>query len=137
MIYQETDPVSAEENSHASARLLSLAKLVADWADQRPVIDSVYIFGSRARGDAGPGSDLDLAIELVPTPTTEATEDWTQQNEADFQDLKATLGVPLSLHIEPNDAAWPAIREAAQEPIHTVGKVICCLTPPRDPPAAS
>ena len=133
MIYQETEPVSAEENPHASARLLALAKLVAEWADQRPVIGKLYVFGSRARGDAHPNSDLDLAIEFVHAITTEAVEDWTQQNESNFRDLKAALGVPLSLHVESNDAAWPAIREAARTPIFTVGKVICCSTPSRKP----
>jgi len=32
-------------------------------------VRSVRVFGSVARGEAGPGSDLDLLVEIGPTPT--------------------------------------------------------------------
>ncbi len=43
----------------------SLANVIAQWVDQRPAVEQVYIFGSHVRGDARPDSDLDLAIEFV------------------------------------------------------------------------
>ena len=110
--------------------LQSLANSVAQWADARPAIGKAYIFGSRVRGDARPDSDLDLAIEFVPNLTTEATADWTEQSLSGLADLKAAIGeIQLSLHVRLDDAAWPAIREAAQHPVLVVRKVVCCSAP--------
>ncbi len=109
--------------------LQSLANLVAEWANSRPVIATAYIFGSYVRGDAGPDSDLDLFIDFSPNPTLEATKDWTQQSVSDFPDLKSTIGVPISLHTRKDDAAWPHIEEAAKHPVLVVRKVVCCSTP--------
>ena len=35
------------------------------WASSRSAIRRLWIYGSRARGDAHPNSDLDVALELV------------------------------------------------------------------------
>lgn len=114
------------------ADLKSLANVIAQWADQRPAVEQVYIFGSHVRGDARPDSDLDLAIDFVQNLTTEATSDWTQHSQVVGEKLKAALGgTQVSLHTKKDDAAWPAIRKAARDPVLIVGKVICCETPPK------
>jgi len=38
--------------------------ILAQWAAQHPKILALYVFGSRAKGDARPDSTLDLAVEL-------------------------------------------------------------------------
>ena len=87
---------------------------------------------SHVRGDARPDSDLDLAVEFEQNLTTEATFDWTQHSQVVGEELKTALGgTQVSLHIRKNDAAWPAIREAAKHPVIIVGKVVCCGTPPK------
>ncbi len=112
--------------------LKSLTNVIAQWADQRPAVEQVYIFGSHVRGDARPDSDLDLAIEFVQNLTTEATSDWTQHSQVVGEKLKAALGgTQVSLHTKKDDAAWPAIRKAARDPVLIVGKVMCCETPPK------
>ena len=112
--------------------LKSIANVIAQWADQRPAVERVYIFGSHVRGDARPDSDLDIAIEFVTTLTTEATWDWTRHGQVVGAELKAALGgIEPHLHTQKDDYAWPAIREAAKDPVHTVGKVVCCDTPPK------
>jgi predicted nucleotidyltransferase len=109
--------------------LKRLAKIVAEWAEKLP-LKKVYIFGSRVRGDTTAGSDLDVAIEFeFPLTVNEAMWSWQHQNETDFAELKKALDVPLSLHREPTDCAWPAIRAAATTPVFSVGKVVCVLTP--------
>ena len=35
------------------------------WAASKPTIKSLYVFGSYARGEQTPASDLDLAFEFV------------------------------------------------------------------------
>lgn len=42
------------------------ARLTA-WASEQALIDRLWIFGSRARADFRPDSDLDIAIALDPT----------------------------------------------------------------------
>jgi predicted nucleotidyltransferase len=107
-----------------------IVKIVAEWAEKLP-LKKVYIFGSRVRGDATADSDLDVALEFEP-PSTVNQEmwNWQYQNDTDFADLKRALGVPLSLHTDPEDSAWPVIRAGAMKPVLSVGKVLCVMTPP-------
>jgi predicted nucleotidyltransferase len=37
---------------------------IVEWAKCHPVIERVYLYGSRARGEERPDSDIDLAIEM-------------------------------------------------------------------------
>ncbi len=112
--------------------LKSLTNVIAQWADQRPAVEQVYIFGSYVRGDARPDSDLDLAIDFVQNLTSDATWDWTQHSQVVGEELKAALGgIQVSLHTKKNDVAWPAIRKAAKDSVLIVGKVMCCATPPK------
>ena len=124
-------------SSNSPCDLQSIAEVVAGWSDNRPAIKTAYIFGSYARGEARAGSDLDLAIGIGGPLTHEATVDWIQQHESEFAELRAALeviGVPkLSVHDRQNDHAWPAIREAAKNPVLILRKVVCCATPPRQP----
>jgi predicted nucleotidyltransferase len=109
------------------------ARILCKWAKSLP-LKSVYIFGSRVRGDARPDSDLDVAVEFEPPPTVnEAMRNWDYQNKTKFAELKKALGISLSLHIDQDDGAWPAIRAGAIKPVFSVGKVVCVITPPRLP----
>ena len=44
----------------------ALCRTIADWASGKKLIKRVYVFGSRARSDYRPDSDLDIAVELDP-----------------------------------------------------------------------
>jgi predicted nucleotidyltransferase len=37
---------------------------IVEWAKRHPVIERVYLYGSRARGEERSDSDIDLAIEM-------------------------------------------------------------------------
>jgi predicted nucleotidyltransferase len=104
-----------------------LAKIIAHWAESLP-LKQVYIFGSRVRGDHKANSDLDVAVEYADFPTEQEMANWQCENDTDFAKLKSALGVTLSLHPEPNDAAWPAIRAGAKTPVLVIGKVCCVMT---------
>jgi predicted nucleotidyltransferase len=45
---------------------------IVEWATRHRLIERVHLFGSRARGDHGPDSDIDLAFEM----DYEASFDW-------------------------------------------------------------
>lgn len=42
------------------------AALIAAWASSKPTIDEMWLFGSRARGDAQPDCDTDLGVRFGP-----------------------------------------------------------------------
>jgi predicted nucleotidyltransferase len=111
-----------------------LANILAEWATKLP-IKRVYIFGSRVRRNETANSDLDVAIEFDPPPEVDATMwNWNHENDTNFAELKRALGVPLSLHCDPEDSAWPAIRAGAKKPVLSIGKVLCVITPPLSAP---
>ena len=43
----------------------AVRQVLTDWADTQPTVLAVHVFGSRARGNALPDSDLDLALEFA------------------------------------------------------------------------
>ena len=49
---------------------------IVEWAKNHAVIKRVYLYGSRARGDHRPDSDIDLGIEVTTEDKTEAMLDW-------------------------------------------------------------
>jgi predicted nucleotidyltransferase len=50
-----------------------LDAILAEWAAKQPEIISLFVFGSRARGDARLDSDVDLAFELDDTRESQLT----------------------------------------------------------------
>jgi predicted nucleotidyltransferase len=63
-------------------------------AARHPAVDTVFLFGSRARGPVHPGSDVDLAVLLQPpVPASERVS--TQEALARF--LEDRLRVPVEV----------------------------------------
>jgi predicted nucleotidyltransferase len=70
-------------------------ELAIHWARDRRVIRQLWLFGSRARGDHRPDSDIDLAIVLAPGGSvlglyTAKADEWQR-------DLAGRMGMPVSL----------------------------------------
>ena len=69
-------------------------RLVATLSDRVPGLVAVYLFGSQAREDAGPGSDVDLAVltlgNLDPVERWKLQEDLAAQahQNVDLVDLR-------------------------------------------------
>lgn len=114
----------------ATEELRALAEAVADWVDDVPGISSVYLFGSRVRGDHRPDSDVDLRLYLDEWGTdNRTTEWWTRENMDDFAALKARLPGQLAIHREASDDADDAIKAARTNPVLVVRKAVCVWTP--------
>ena len=79
--------------------IMSLARALA----KDPPIDRIWLFGSRARGDAFERSDIDLAIEAPALPE----EAWTRLH-LDFPEQAPTL---LLVDLVRLDAASRDLRE--------------------------
>ena len=61
MLSGRTDP------SEAEALPIKWVNRLIDWARAHERIDRLYVFGSRARGDNRPDSDIDIMVEFDPT----------------------------------------------------------------------
>jgi predicted nucleotidyltransferase len=110
------------------------------FAAMYPAIKALYLFGSIARGDEWPDSDIDIAIEWAAGYRTEPE---LMISYANFQPeglkwgdrIAAKFGRPVSFirhsiyHLD--DAAWPAILEAARVPLAVIGKAIMVWTAPK------
>jgi predicted nucleotidyltransferase len=114
-------------------QLEHLAKVLDDWLAPAPKIPSVYLFGSRVRGDHRPDSDVDVRLFLDEWSALDAASVkwWEQENASDFRALKARLPGPLAIHREQSDQADAAIRKGIADPVLVVGRVVCVWTPPR------
>jgi predicted nucleotidyltransferase len=71
-------------------------RLIAFFADQ-PDVAAAYLFGSAARGEATPRSDLDMAVLLAPAPTS-PQEEW-ERREALSKALSRIVGRPVDVVI--------------------------------------
>lgn len=76
---------------------------IQSWAASEVLIRAVYVFGSRARGDSSPTSDLDIAIEIKCAP--EHVDLWFGMNGPFWQDdLRRRIPLEVNLHHLNGDA---------------------------------
>jgi predicted nucleotidyltransferase len=107
-----------------SNKLKELARLLADWAAPARGI-TVYLFGSRVRGDHRPDSDVDVCFQWEGRPDVHW---WQTNNEQDFAAIKPKLPGPLAIHPE-QDPWWaPAV---AAEVVYQDRNVRCVWLPPK------
>ena len=113
--------------------LPEIADIVARWAAQFDRLETVYIFGSRVRGDHRPDSDLDIALDFNYSGFSAATEPIDDEMTSNFAGLKALLpNLKISIHHQHDDDAWAEIRSSPCK--HSQGKVRCILTRRRSKP---
>jgi predicted nucleotidyltransferase len=110
--------------------LQNLAETLAQWIDPVPGISTIYLFGSRVRGDHRFDSDVDVRLFVEKMKPDEATSRWwEEQNETFFAEINGRLPGPLGLHRDTPDAADTNILSGRQ--VLVVRKVICVWTPPK------
>lgn len=89
--------------------------LILEWAARHSEIRKVWLFGSRARGDNGPDSDIDLGIEVEGETMGERDATWAFAEWQD--DLQLSLEVDHQLH-DPADSTseivGPGVRRDGQ-----------------------
>jgi len=110
----------------------------AEWAAAHPSVATIYVFGSVARGDYGPASDVDIFVrpQLDDISDHSLVDDFTQlHGEADGFSILLGRELRRNVHIhgmvlrEPEDHAWPAIVAASTAPVAAQGKAMLVATP--------
>jgi predicted nucleotidyltransferase len=75
------------------------------WAEDEPLVEAVYLFGSRIRGDARPESDLDVAVQLR-CQQEKIVLKWMRNSERWLAHLKERL--PVEIHLKLYDPDNPS-----------------------------
>lgn len=109
------------------AELIGLATTLSNWIAGMPCIETLYLFGSRVRGDHRKDSDVDVHVEFDHAYSLES---WIQENDDEFRQINSRLPGVLKLHQDRTDAVVPKVKAAAQSPKLVVNKVICVVLPP-------
>ena len=81
---------------------------IQEWAAQNRNVSEVWLFGSRARGDAREDSDVDLALTLMPP---KGNHNWALGNYASLgknwqAELEKVVGLHVSLELMPFELLW-------------------------------
>lgn len=75
------------------------ARIVSEWCKGKRFIRRAYFFGSRVKGTQRPGSDLDIAIALMPSlDESGGLSTWMTQSDKWREELSALL--PYKVQIE-------------------------------------
>ena len=83
----------------ATLSLSDLAPLVVSWARLQRIVDRIYFFGSRVRGEHRNDSDLDVAVQLIfPDPST-ALAHWSFESDTWISQLTPLLPWKLDLQL--------------------------------------
>jgi hypothetical protein len=118
---------ASEEHAVVKEGFFEVVNALAVWAADFDAVETVYVFGSRVRGDDVPESDLDIAIELAEAPSDAAAEAWTNEYGSGMQ----TLCVPYD--VEPHWPNQPRVGDlvhAREWPlVLTCGKIRCLAIP--------
>lgn len=116
-----------EAKHKTTDEVVELAKVIADWLSPAPDM-TMYVYGSRVRGDHRSDSDVDLHYALPRRPTHKFTVWWTDQNVEDFKSLRQTLPGRLEF-LERNDPLGQEIERA--EVVCRDRNVVCVWRAPK------
>ena len=108
--------------------LASLAATLADWSEGTTF--TIYLFGSRVRGDHRPDSDVDVVMPIPNPPTKYDGEWWVANNEDHFLSINERLLGQLRI-TEANSRLARAVVKAAENPAYKHRNVLCVFLSPK------
>jgi predicted nucleotidyltransferase len=105
-----------------SSELDRLVTILVDWA--APATSAtVYLYGSRVRGEHRPNSDVDIAVDWGNPAVGETVNWWTFNNEDEFRGINAKLPGPLQV-LEPDDTEFQS-KVRSGRVVYRRGNVAC------------
>ena len=110
--------------------MVELAKILADWASLAPKF-TIYLFGSRVRGDNRPDSDVDVVIRIPRGSIPQTDCDWWVNNNNDhFKSINSLLPGLLKI-CESVDPIAQKVVIASNKPMYRDRNVVCVWLPPK------
>ena len=88
----------------------SIREIVSAWAISHPEIVQIILFGSQARGDSKPSSDVDLAFVVEGISGESAFTRYFCEKKKWKKELESALGSPISI-VRQTDNGRPDIQE--------------------------
>ena len=85
---------------------------IVAWARKHPEIRAVYLYGSRARGDNKAGSDIDLAVRMMPTGHDDAYNVWWEWHDRYKKCPDLHVGNPVHLEWYEEDSSLERVGPA-------------------------
>jgi len=111
-------------SAEVTDELKRLALILADWAAPAPHT-TIYLYGSRVRGDHRPNSDVDIHVHFG-SPAKDDVEWWQANNNEEFKTINARLPGRLEV-LEQGDPLAFDIRLAKR--VHVDRNVVCVWRP--------
>jgi hypothetical protein len=71
--------------------------IITTWANKTPDVQAVFLSGDRARGTAGPDSNVELALAIIGQDSLIRLATFIIRRRAWRAELEPTLGVPVKL----------------------------------------
>ena len=105
-----------------STELDQLVSILANWAGPATSA-TVYLYGSRVRGEHKPKSDVDIAIDFGSPPDDETVDWWSFNNSNEFKDINAKL--PGALQVLEHDDTVFQSKVRSGPIVHRRGNVVC------------
>ena len=99
---KHTFGITLLSKGHIPMELAEIRTLLATWAAEKPLINRLWLFGSRVRGENRHNSDLDVAIELDMSSTKGIDESggvatWAFDSTMWKSELEGLLSLTLDL----------------------------------------
>jgi len=88
---------------------------LAGWAASKPQIAELWIFGSRARGDNRPDSDLDVAAMMSGNSVGARYGNWAFLSDDWKEELQNFLPMPIDLDIGDADISKRIVGPAVKK----------------------
>jgi predicted nucleotidyltransferase len=101
--------------------LREVAEHLSSWARGNECVRRLWIYGSRARGDSGTHSDLDVAVEIDPIGNDE-TADVSFISAAAQWRAQLEPHIPFKLHLEWYDPSGS--NAAVRRGVHASGVLV-------------
>jgi predicted nucleotidyltransferase len=90
-------------------------RALIDYAETRPAVLRIWLFGSRIHGKPTENSDLDIAIELDPKhrpPGYSYPENWPPENATFTNEIQPLISFPVHVSQLYSDCYEPDLRES-------------------------
>lgn len=101
--------------SQAEDDLAAVIQVLRHWAAAEPLVARVFVFGSRVAGTPGPGSDIDVAVELDATASDEEADlRWIDHAAGWRSELESRLPWELDLEWYDPGGSTPTISKGLE-----------------------